>query len=118
AVEPPVFAHGRTEARTALVVPAGTIDFPGLAAVAKVETWRKVDGKPEPAIVRWFLLSTELSAERMLHVARTHWTIENQLHWVLDVDFAEDASRSRKDNAPQNIALIRKLALNLLRSHP
>ena len=54
----------------------------------------------------------------MLEVARTHWTIENQLHWVLDVALAEDAARSRKDNAPQNLALIRKLALNILRSHP
>ena len=54
----------------------------------------------------------------MLTVARTHWTIENQLHWVLDVDFQEDAARSRKDNAPQNLALIRKLALNTLRQHP
>ena len=53
----------------------------------------------------------------MLQVAQTHWTIENQLHWVLDVDFGEDAARSRKDNAPRNIALIRKLALNTLRQN-
>ncbi len=94
------------------------MDFPGLAAVARVETHRKTARGPEPVIVRWFLLSTELSAERMLAVARTHWTIENQLHWVLDVDFDEDAARSRKDNAPQNLALLRKLALNLVRQHP
>ncbi len=68
--------------------------------------------------MRYFLLSTLLTAARMLEVARTHWTIENQLHWVLDVDLAEDASRSRKDNAPQNLALVRKLALNLIRQHP
>lgn len=53
----------------------------------------------------------------MLDVARTHWTIENQLHWVLDVAFLEDAARSRKDNAPQNLALIRKIALNLIAKH-
>ena len=64
------------------------------------------------------MLSTVLSAKRVLEVVRTHWTIENQLHWVLDVDFDEDAVRSRKDNAPQNLALIRKLALNLIRTHP
>src|SRR5690606_16960256 len=72
----------------------------------------------EPDSTRWFLLSTPLSAERLLEVARTHWSIENQLHWVLDVDLREDAARSRKDNAPQNLALLRKLALNLLRTHP
>lgn len=45
---------------------------------------------------------------------RGHWKIENQLHWVLDVQFSEDDSRIRKDNAPQNLALIRQIALNLL----
>ncbi|MCA6319125.1 ISAs1 family transposase, partial [Phenylobacterium sp.] len=54
----------------------------------------------------------------MLQVARTHWTIENQLHWVLDVAFEEDRARSRKDNAPQNLALLRKLALYIARHHP
>ncbi|MBC7669938.1 MAG: transposase, partial [Gemmatimonadaceae bacterium] len=50
--------------------------------------------------------------------AQTHWTIENQLHWVLDVALCEDASRSRMDNAPQNLAILRKIALNTLRLHP
>lgn len=118
AIDGPARSHGRIEGRAALVVSASDIDFPGLAAVARVETHRKLNGKPEPVIVRYFLLSTVLTPQRMLDVARTHWTIENQLHWVLDVAFDEDASRSRKDNAPQNIALIRKLALNLLRQHP
>jgi predicted transposase YbfD/YdcC len=118
AIQGPAKAHDRTEGRAALVVPARDMDFPGLAAVARVETYAKRAGHPEPVIVRFFLLSTLLSAERMLQVARTHWTIENQLHWVLDVDFGEDAARSRKDNAPQNLALIRKLALNILRHNP
>jgi predicted transposase YbfD/YdcC len=117
-IDGPSFAHDRVEGRTALVVAAKGIDFPGVAAVARVETFRKVAGEPEPVIVRWFLLSAPLAAERMLVVARTHWGIENQLHWVLDVAFEEDAARSRKDNAPQNLALIRKIALNLLRHHP
>ena len=46
---------------------------------------------------------------------RSHWGIENQLHWVLDVAFNEDDSRIRKDHAPENMALIRHIALNLLR---
>jgi predicted transposase YbfD/YdcC len=46
---------------------------------------------------------------------RSHWGIENQLHWCLDVIFAEDDSRIRKDNAPRNMTLLKRLALNLLR---
>lgn len=118
AISGPAKAHDRMEARSALVVQAKDIDFPGLAAVARVETHRKLHGKPEPVMVRYFLLSTLLSSERMLEVARTHWSIENQLHWVLDVAFDEDRVRSRKDHAPQNLALMRKLALNILRQHP
>lgn len=115
----PGLAHDRIERREAVVTPATGIDFPGLAAVARVTTWRAGAGQPgDPVIVRWFMLSALLSAERMLDVARTHWTIENQLHWVLDVAFDEDAARTRKDNGPQNLALIRKLALNILRQNP
>jgi predicted transposase YbfD/YdcC len=117
AVQLPKKAHDRMEARAALVVAAKDVDFPGLTAVARVETHCKKGGEPQEPIVRFFLLSKILSPERMLQVARTHWTIENQLHWVLDVDFGEDAARSRKDNAPQNIALIRKMALNTLRQN-
>jgi predicted transposase YbfD/YdcC len=111
-------AHDRTEARTAIVVPFSDSDFPGLAAVARVETRCKRAGTPQPVIARHFLLSTILTPQRMIEVARTHWTIENQLHWVLDVALREDAARSRADHAPQNLALIRKLALNVLRQHP
>ena len=118
AIDGPARAHDRVEGRTAIVVPAEDINFPRLKAVARVETYRKSAGEPEPVIVRYFLLSVVLTAKRMLEVARTHWTIENQLHWVLDVALLEDAVRSRKDNAPQNLAIIRKLALNLIRQNP
>lgn len=115
---PPARAHDRLERRSAIIVPATGIDFPGVAAVARVETHCNRAGTPEPVITRFFLLSTPLSPERVLEVARTHWTIENQLHWVLDVALLEDAARARKDNAPQNLALLRKMALNTLRQHP
>ena len=111
-------AHDRTEIRHAIVVPAEALDFPGIAAVGQVETCRRNAGRDEPPVKRWFLLSRPLTAKRLIEVARAHWTIENQLHWVLDVAFEEDAARSRKDYAPQNLALIRKLALNILRTHP
>jgi predicted transposase YbfD/YdcC len=118
AIQQPAKAHDRMEARAAIVVPVVDGNFPGLAAVGRVETRCKRAGAPEPAIVRYFLLSKILTAQRMLEVARTHWTIENQLHWVLDVALGEDAARSRADHGPQNLALIRKLALNIVRQHP
>lgn len=114
----PHIAHDRLEARSAVVIPAPALDFPGVKAVARVITQRQTTAEPEPPIVRWFLLSSVLDPQRMLEVAASHWTIENQLHWVLDVDFNEDAARNRKDHGPQNIALLRKLALNILRQHP
>jgi len=118
AVSGPVRAHDRIEIRTATVVPATGIDFPGLAAVARIETHRQTGPQAEPAIVRWFLLSKPLPADRLIEVVRAHWTIENQLHWVLDVILNEDAARARKDNAPANLAILRKLALNILRTNP
>jgi len=118
AIQQPARGHDRLEARKATIVSANGIDFPGIAAVARVETHCNRAGTPEPVITRFFLLSALLSPERMIEVARAHWTIENQLHWVLDVALLEDAARTRKDNAPQNLALIRKLALNTLRQHP
>ena len=49
---------------------------------------------------------------------RAHWSIENQLHWQLDVSFDEDAARTRKDYGPENLALLRRIALDILRAHP
>jgi predicted transposase YbfD/YdcC len=118
AVSGPEHAHDRQERRSACVVAAADLHFPGAAAFARVVASRQEAHKQGSIAVRYFILSRLLTAEEILHVARTHWTIENQLHWVLDVRLAEDAHRSRKDNAPQNLALIRKLALNTLRQHP
>ena len=68
--------------------------------------------------MRYYLLSKYLPAKRLLATVRSHWGIENRLHWVLDVVFDEDANRSRKDNAPENLAILRQLALNLIRYQP
>jgi predicted transposase YbfD/YdcC len=114
--------HGREEQRSAVVVPAPELAdkhaFPGIAALGRVELRRRLNGKDEPPMVRYFVLSRRLPPNELVAITRSHWSIENQLHWVLDVVFDEDRARSRKDNAPANLALLRKLALNMLRSDP
>jgi predicted transposase YbfD/YdcC len=111
-------AHGRIESRVALVTSAKAMarkhDFPGLAAVAKITSRRGADQPSE----RFFLLSRPYKAETLLAIRRDHWGIENTLHWTLDVVMDEDFARNRKDNGPQNLAVLRRLALNIARAHP
>jgi predicted transposase YbfD/YdcC len=111
-------AHGRKEVRAAMVAPAGELaekhDFPGLAAVARITSKR---GRDE-VIQRYFLLTRQYKPEELLGIVRQHWSIENTLHWTLDVVLDEDQVRSRKDHAPENLAVLRRLALNVARAHP
>ena len=115
-------AHGRFEERRCVVaaVPpelAKRLKFPGLAAVARLDGLRRLDTREE-RVTRYFLLSRQLAPDAALNVVRSHWGIENRLHWVLDVVFDEDRARARKDHAAVNLALLRRLALNLLQSDP
>ena len=73
-------------------------------------------GKQVTTQARYFISSLKPDATKLLKAVRSHWGVENSLHWVLDVVFDEDHSRIRKDNAPQNIAVIRQMALNLLKN--
>lgn len=111
-------AHGRSERRAALVTSVKDMaekhDFPGLAAVARVVSTRATD-KP---VTRYFLMSRAFSAPEVLRIVRQHWDIENGLHWSLDVVLDEDLARNRKDNGPANLAVLRRLALNVARAHP
>ena len=65
---------------------------------------------------RYYISSLDAPAERLLKVVRTHWSIENSLHWSLDVTFGEDHCRIRKDHAPQNMATLRQVSHNLLKN--
>jgi predicted transposase YbfD/YdcC len=115
-------AHDRRERRSAVVVAApdmaATHAFPGIRAIGRIDSWRRIAGGKATRASRYFLLSRKLSAARFLKVARGHWGIENNLHWILDVVFAEDRNRSRMDHAPENLAVLRKLAINTLRACP
>lgn len=114
-------AHGRIERRTAVVAAAPQLArkhrFPGLAAVARIEAWRTLDGQTSHRAYH-VLLSKRLAPDKVLAVVREHWSIENGLHWPLDVVFQEDLCRTRKDNAPRNLATLRHLSLNVLRANP
>ncbi len=114
--------HGRVETRTSMV--STDIDWlqdrhhwPALTAIAKVDRTRE-SGSKVTTETAYYLLSTALSAKRLGDVVRNHWGIENSLHWVLDVTMNEDQTRNRKDNGPENLALLRRLALNLARLEP
>lgn len=112
--------HGRVETRQAVVrvVPkdwAEQFKFTGLAAVARIDSVRKLNGKRETQS-RYFVLSRRLSPLKLLDAVRAYWGIENRQHWILDVAFHEDRARSRKDNAAENLALLRRLALNILQT--
>jgi predicted transposase YbfD/YdcC len=117
-----VGSHDRDERRQAVVVRAAALArkhaFPGIKALARIELHRRVGQTDQQPLVRYVLLSKPWSPARVLAITRSHWGIENQLHWVLDVVFDEDKARNRKDNGPENLAILRKLALNILRSHP
>jgi predicted transposase YbfD/YdcC len=113
--------HGRIEIRRAEIVhnPAWLAEahgFPGLKAVGKVTATREQGARATTA-TRYYLLSRRLTAARFLEVVRTHWQIENCLHWVLDVVLDEDQARARKDHAPENLARLRRFALNVLRAN-
>lgn len=112
-------SHGRIVGQMASVLPAkGTVDlvdWPKCKTIGRIDSIRNVGGKESGLERRYYISSRELSAEQLATAVRAHWGIENRLHWVLDVSFGEDGSTVRKDNAPQNLSLLKKIVLNLIR---
>lgn len=110
--------HGRIETRRYWVTKQiGWLDehqWPGLKAIGCVESIREMKDKIT-CEQRYFLASISAEAVRFADAVRRHWSVENCLHWSLDVTFNEDQCRVRKDNAPENFAVIRHIALNLVK---
>lgn len=111
--------HGRLEIRRHYLL--GSVEYllnaeqwRGLKRVGMIESERRIDGQPTTVERRYYLLSLDGDVQRFAAAVRSHWGIENQLHWCLDVAFGEDQSRIRTGHAPENMTLIRKIALNLL----
>lgn len=112
--------HGRIEVRRCWMVEEVAIQWlgredqwPGLASIAAIEAERRI-GRKVTKETRYFISSLRGSVKQLAEAARKHWGIENSLYWVLDVTMNEDQSRIRKDHAPENMALLRRLALNLI----
>ena len=114
--------HGRREIRHCWVVDQPeycaylrrAADWAQLTSLVKLVTVRITNEKTE-ITTRYFISSWRASAQCFLQRIRAHWQIENGLHWVLDIAFREDDSRLRKDHAPQNMAVLRHMATNLLK---
>ena len=112
--------HGRVECRRYWITDClDTLSKPerwsSLKSIGMVEAQRYIEGKTSTE-VRYFIASIEPDAKVFANAVRKHWSVENQLHWVLDVSFREDESRVRRDNAAENLSVFRHIAINSLRN--
>ena len=112
-------SHGRIVLQHAQVIAnSGHIDaasWPGCQRLGRVVSLRAAGNERQVLETRYYISSAELDHRALFVSARNHWAVENNLHWSLDVVFREDASKVCKDHGPQNLAVIRKVILNLLR---
>ena len=114
--------HGREEMRTYLQLPApkslpGFALWKGLKSIGVVTSCCVRDGK-ETIEVRYYISSLAVSVKKFAHAVRSHWSIENACHWVLDMTYREDESRIRDKALRENIAWLNRFTLSLLKQHP
>lgn len=113
-------AHGRMEERYYYITPLPESlrslqgDWAGLCSIGQVITMTEREGK-QTAEARYYISSLAPRVKRFAEATRGHWGIENSLHWILDVTFDEDNSRIRKDHGPDNFALLRRMAISLIK---
>lgn len=110
--------HGRTEIRRHWTVPVTELFFDeekwvGLESVGLIESVRKIDGETTTN-KRYYLNSFSSDASLLASAVRSHWGVENNVHWILDVAFKEDDCPIHSDHAPANLSQLRKMSLNLL----
>lgn len=115
--------HGRIETRKCSVIThfehiENQEKWRNLQSIIRIESIREFKNsvKPKEEAVRYYISSLKISAKEFQHIIRSHWSIENKLHWTLDVAFLEDQSRKRDTNAAQNFSVLTKIALNLLKN--
>jgi predicted transposase YbfD/YdcC len=114
--------HGRVETRTTTVIHDVSWlqerhEWPGLKAVIVVESTREIGDKIDREI-RFYITSLMLLASLLGPIVRSHWAIENSLHWVMDMIFRDDECRIRTDHAPANFTTVKHMAHNLIRKAP
>ena len=112
--------HGRIEGRRCWVTEdtdwfVEKAEWAGLRSFVMVEAEREVLGEAASVERRYFISSLGADAKQALRAVRGHWQVENSLHWVLDVAFREDGCRTRTGHAPENLATLRHIAVNLLK---
>ncbi len=115
--------HGRIETRTCSVITdfqfiKNKNDWKNLKSIIRIESVRefKNSEKPKETATRYYISSIKNKASCFQSAIRSHWAVENKLHWTLDVTFSEDTSRKRAGNAAQNYSILLKIALNLLKN--
>ena len=115
-----IHGHGRIETRKYTLVSARDplmfeIRWPWLKGIGKLEVTRTTNNVVEKS-TRYFLTSLEYeSIDQFMGAVRKHWNVEINLHWSLDVSFKEDLNRTRIGHATENLAIVRRIALNLLK---
>ena len=114
--------HGRIETRRCFAFDqldclAKPEQWPGLKSFAVIESERTINGKTSLEH-RFYISSLPADAQRLARAVRSHWAVENSLHWCLDVVFADDQMRARTGHAAHNLAVLRHITLNLIRLDP
>lgn len=113
--------HGRIETRECYICPEiewleEAKAWSGMTGIGVIVSKRKIEGNEPTISYNYFIYSLKTAtAKQLLHIKRSHWAVENNLHWLLDVAFKEDSCRARQENAAENLNILRKQALQLMK---